>query len=180
MTELILYTLVAVALLALLLWLVRRQQRARLPDALPAPEALEPLHCRYFPQIRQALAQDDERFIRERASPQLRRQWRRERRRVLASYLRGLREDQQRMMRLARLLARMAPAADRAGELERLRLALRFERLYAAVWLRLALGWRPERGLELLATHLGSFSEDLTRSLAALAAAPSAPGGSSE
>lgn len=180
MTGIILYSLLAAVLLALLVWLVRRQQRVRLPEALPAPADLEPRHCRYFPQIRQALAREDERFMRERASPELRRRWRRERRRVLAGYLRGLREDQRRLMGLARLLARMAPAADRAGELERLRLALRFEWLYAAVWLRLALAWRPERGLELLTSHLGSVAGDLARSLAAVAAAPAAAGRASE
>jgi hypothetical protein len=72
-------------------------------------------------------------FLARRGSPQIVRRVRRERRNVALLYLTQLREDFQRLLRLARAVAALSPAVGSRQELERLWLSLEFSWRYQMI-----------------------------------------------
>ncbi len=107
---------IAVALLLTLVWLLRQPAPESVRKELRSKvevEELFPLHCRHFPQIRQALSIRDEEFLRGRVSRQGLKKWRAERRAVLRQFLLGLGEDFVRLDRLARTVAALSPEVSR-------------------------------------------------------------------
>jgi hypothetical protein len=72
-------------------------------------------------------------FLARRGSPQIVRRVRRERRNVALLYLTQLREDFQRLLRLARAVAALSPAVGSRQELERLWLSLEFSWRYRMI-----------------------------------------------
>jgi len=170
--ETILFVGVALMLLLVLLWL------AWTPVAPPPPveprlkiEELFPLHCRHFPQVRQALSPADLAYLRGRASARILRQVRAERCEVTRKFLAGLKEDFSRLNRLAATVAALSPEISRAQEAERLRLILRFRILYGLVWLRLATGSISLPQLGRLTDLLGSLAAQIETAMVALAEA---------
>jgi len=161
MTHLILY-IVAGALLfgaaALLLW---RPRAARGHSRPPAPAEFFPVHCRYFPQVRQALSSDDAIYLSGRASDAVCRRWNKGRRRAGRLYLAGLRQDFARLNRLARLLAVLSPKVRARQEGELLLLNLRFQILYETVVFRIALGQPAAEDLGRLASLIGGLGSRL-------------------
>ncbi len=171
MTELAIYAGLAFLLLAVLLWLVLKQPESRrLPQAAPrlAVEELFPLHCRYFPQVRQALSPADREYLRERASPRIRRQAHVERRRVTRQFLAGLSEDFSRLDRLGRAVAALSPEVSRKREAERLWLGVRFRVLYRVAQLQLLAGSVSIPQLTQLADLIGSLASQTEARMAAL------------
>lgn len=136
----------------------RSLQRADKPEI----ESLFALHCRHFPQMRQALSQADTEFLAHRLPAGELKLWRGERRRVLRSFLTGLGEDYARLDYMARKVAALSPAIERKRELERLWLGLEFRVLYRIVLLRLVTeGFAPRVQLEQLTQLLATLSSRL-------------------
>ena len=110
------FVVLGLLLLVLLLWLLRERADARrLPEGaskLPIEDLL-PLHCRHFPQVRQALSSADLAYLKQRASPRIFRRVRAERRAVTRKFLAGLQEDLSRLNRLASTVAALSPEIDR-------------------------------------------------------------------
>ena len=67
---LLLFTLAALSILAVLVWLVSKPLRQEASLNLKSKiEELVPLHTQHFPQVRQALESADSRYIRQKATP---------------------------------------------------------------------------------------------------------------
>ena len=171
MIHLLFYSALSVALLALLglAWRLTAPRR-RLPDssALPRLEELLPVHCRYFPQIRQALSLQDESYLKERAPDRIWRGSSADRKKVAESYLAGLLQDFIRLEQLGRTVAALAPHVSRKDEIERLWLGLRFRVLYRLVWLRLFTGSTPLLQLTRLTQLVGILAKQTESAMAAL------------
>jgi hypothetical protein len=161
MTQLILY-IVAGALLfgaaALLLW---RPGAARGHSRPPVPAEFFPVHCRYFPQVRQTLSSDDTAFLSGRASAAVYRRWRKGRRRAGRMYLAGLRQDFARLNRLARHLSVLSPKVRARQESELLLLNLRFQLLYGMAVFRILLGQPAAEDLGRMAALIGGLGSRL-------------------
>ena len=167
--QLLFFAGIAVALLLTLFWLLRQPAPKSVQKELRGKveiEELLPLHCRYFPQMRQALSTRDEEFLRGRVSPQELKKWRGERRDVLRRFLIGLGEDFARLDHLARTVAALSPEVSRARETERMWLSLRFRVLYRLVNLRLRAGWSSLPQLGRLTEMVGSFAAQVEAAMA--------------
>jgi len=163
MTQWVLYVLLGVLMVGAtaLLLLYPRAKRAR-GSGRPADSAeFFPIHCRFFPQVRQALSRENAAFMAGRASPGVRRRWERQRRRVARLYLAGLREDFTRLNRLSRALALYSPRVRVQQEIELLLLNLHFQLLYAMVVSRILLGRPAVDDLEHLASLVGGLGSRL-------------------
>lgn len=174
-TEGIFFSVVALVLLLVMLWLTRMPAGA---PAAPNAEAkllieeLFPLHCRHFPQVRQALSSSDEAFLKRRASPKIQQRSRAERHQVARQFLSGLREDFSRLDRLGRTVAALSPAVNRKQEAERFWLAVRFGVLYRLAWLRLQTGGVPVPQLARLTELVGSLAAQIETAMTALEDVP--------
>ena len=163
MSELNIVVLLTLALCAALVWLLipRREPpgadvtaiRAAGQDALPGAR-----HFAYFPLIRRALSVEDSQYLRENASPEIAKKALLERRAVARKFLRGLHQDFSSLARLGRVIAALSPEVSHEQERERLMLTLKFQLLYALVWLRLSSGSLPLHQLELLTGLVGRLA----------------------
>jgi hypothetical protein len=113
----------------------------------------------YFPQIRQALSVADTKYLMENAPPGVAKRALRERRAVARRFLQGLHEDFSNLARLGRIIAGLSPVVSRQQEMERLILSLKFQVLYALVWLRLSAGNLPLEQLDHLTELVGRFAK---------------------
>jgi hypothetical protein len=129
-------------LLFLFVWSLRRPKRnaARLPGWC-IPEDIGRSHITFLPQIRQALTKEDYQFVSERASLEASRRIRRERRRVALAYLSALREEFERLLRMAKVIAVLSPEVAALQEFERLRLTVKFQWRYRVLWIGLWAGF---------------------------------------
>jgi len=170
MTHFAVYSAIALVLLVLLAvaWrftLPRHPPESRAPLSL---EELLPVHCRCFPQVRQALCLQDQSYLKERAPTKV---WRRssaDRKKVAERYLAGLLQDFRRLEQLGRTVAALAPKVSRKREVERLWLGLRFRVLYRLVWLRLFTGSTPLFQLTRLTQLVGILAKQTESAMAAL------------
>ena len=130
----------AIIVLALLVWLLFAPQRVQSPrvGALEINKLL-PVHCRYFPQVKAILTPEDEKFLARRTSRANLKLWRNERNQILRLYLQGLAEDFQNLTELARLISKLSPELRPSQELELLKLTVQFQTLYRLTMLRIAL-----------------------------------------
>jgi hypothetical protein len=100
-------------------------------------------HVTYFAQMRQALRTQDSQYLSARGMPKLARQIQTERRRVALRYLAGIRQDFQKLLRLARVIAVLSPEVNAVQEYERFKLTLQFAWRYRLAYLSLKLGHSP-------------------------------------
>lgn len=136
------FILLGVAILALVIWLLfpaKANGSSSVIESLEI-EQLQPLHCRHFPQIRLLLEPDDRKFVERSVSATAARIWRRERRKILLAYVRGLAEDFNRLERLARLLASLSPEVTRKREWEWFWRGLQFRIMLRLLTARFAFG----------------------------------------
>jgi hypothetical protein len=177
--ETTIFAAVALVFLFLLLWLLREPSSTAAETPRPGPteplpagglqiENLFPLHCRHYPQMRQVFLNQDEEFLRRRASAKIRRRWRTERQRVALGFLAGLREDFQNLSRLAREAAKLSPRLSQKQEAELLWLGLRFQALCVMVQLRLRFGLAPLGGLTEMASMVGNLASGVEKIMASL------------
>ena len=129
-------------------------------------ESIRPRHFRYFPQIRQALSATDDEYLRKAASPRIAKQVRRERRAIARSFLRGLREDFGNLEQLGRMIAGLSAVVSRHQETERWFLSLKFQMLYALVWLSLSTGRIPLQQMEHLTGLVGRLAIRMEQAMA--------------
>jgi hypothetical protein len=184
MSHLSIVILFAMAISGILLWfLIPRHKSSRIggtpfpsnvKEALPAA-----MHYMYFRQIRQALSAADARYLLETAPPHVAKQALRERRAVARGFLKGLHEDFSNLARLGRIIAALSPEVSREQETERLILGLKFQMLYALVWLRLSTGNLPLQQLEHLTGLVGRLATRMDEAMTEISAlsAGSLPGG---
>ena len=128
-------------------------------------------HYQYFPQIRQALSSEDMRYLLETAPPHIGKRVLRERRTIARHFLRGLHEDFSNLARIGRVIASLSPAVSREQEMERLLLMIKFQILYALVWLQLVSGILPLQRLEALTRLVGKLATRMEDAVAAINAA---------
>jgi hypothetical protein len=127
-------------------------------------------HYGYLPQILQALSVADSKYLRDAAPAHVARQAIYERRKVARQFLHGLHEDFSNLARLGRVIATLSPAVSRQQETERLMLSLKFQFLYALVWLRLSTGNLPVHQLQRLAGLVGRLSKRMDEAMAEISA----------
>jgi hypothetical protein len=125
----IFFPLVVVLLLALARALRTPGKNSRGKFDLASLEESGRRHATYFALIRQASSPADTEFLARRGSPEIASRVRKERRGVALRYLAQLRDDFQRLLRLARAIAALSPVVGSRQELER-------------VWLSLEFAWR--------------------------------------
>jgi len=166
---LILFGAVVVVVLSLLALALRS-------PAEPGPQASFPClmegtgrpHVELLPQIRQALAQEDQEYLSRMGAGDLRRRLDKERRRIALSYLKALRGDFESLLRIARIIAALSPETGVGQELERLKLTAIFLWKYSIVQLALRLGGAPLRGVLALSNHISGLSVRLEATLKAM------------
>src|SRR5260370_8139397 len=125
------------------------------------PRSLEELgqrHVTYLPQIRQAFETTDYEFLAERASREVQRRVRRERRGVALAYLAALRRNFQSLLRMARVIAALSPVVVAVQEFERLRLTAMFAWRYQMIRWKLWTGMAPMTQLDSLSNLVSPFT----------------------
>jgi len=115
-------------------------------------------HVTYLPQIRQALAKADFKFLRERASDKVQQRVRRERRGVALAYMDALRGDFQSLLRMARVIAVLSPEVAAVQEFERLRLTAKFSWQYQMIRWKLMAGFATLPQLDGLSNLVSGLS----------------------
>lgn len=146
-------------LLLLLLWSVRSSKgRKTRPAGGMIPEESRRSHVTYWPQIQQALSDVDAKYLATMVSKELRNDVARERRHIALVYLLALREEYQRLVRLAKVIAVLSPEVVAMRELERLRLTLEFTWRFEWIRLTLLAGWTPMAQLGALSNLLSGLS----------------------
>jgi len=129
---------VAVLLLVLLGWALRGATGKRKKSG-PLEEHPRS-NIQYFPQMRQALAAADRKFLLEKGGAELARSVGRERRKVAQHFLLELDQEFSRLLRLAKVITALSPEVAPMQEFERVRLSLVFHWRLQALRVRLALG----------------------------------------
>jgi hypothetical protein len=149
---------VAILLLALG-WALRAPRKRRKLEADPRSlEEQGQRHVNYLPQIRQAFATTDYEFLSERASREVQRRVRRERRGVALAYLAALRGDFQSLLRMARVIAALSPEVVAVQEFERLLLSVMFAWRYQMTRWKLWTGLAPMTQLDGLSNLVSGLS----------------------
>src|ERR1700686_2908906 len=180
MSDLIIVILFVIALSGILLWLLIPKHKSSRPTAASFPSDVigalpTAKHFAYFPQIRQALSADDSRYLTETAPPHVAKQELRERRAVARGFLNGLHEDFSNLAKLGRIIAALSPEVSHEQETERLILSLKFQILYALVWLRLSTGNLPLQQLEHLTGLVGRLATRMDEAMAKISALSARP-----
>jgi hypothetical protein len=140
----LLFSGAALLMISLLIWLLRDSRSAdSLGADLNAAEELGRRHVTYFPQVRQAMLQEDLLFLRATNSRWLARRVRKERREIVLVYLTYLRSDFSKLWKLSRMIAAMSPRVGTAQELARFRLGVVFYMRYEIIRLQFLFGFDP-------------------------------------
>jgi len=114
-------------------------------------------HVEFLPQIRQALAEEDDQFLSRAGANPLRRRLKKERRHVALSYLRALRQDFDGLLRMAKVIATLSPELGVGQELERLRLTVTFLWKYRMVQVALYAGYASLPGMAALSNSISGL-----------------------
>jgi hypothetical protein len=182
--DLSIFILLGFTLVGFVLWLLASKHGPSKTAATSFPPNLKEAlptakHYAYFSQIRQALSTADFQYLMENAPSNVAKQAIRERRAVVRHFLKGLHEDYSNLARLGRIIAALSPEVSREQETERLILSLKFQMLYAVVWLRLSTGNLPLPQLEHLTGLVGRLALRMDGAMAKISAlsAGSVPGG---
>jgi len=165
MTDLFLYGTLALLLLAAAIrLLLPRASASESPRSTNDPStALFPVHCRFFPQMRQLFSTEDAAFLAAHGSPALLRHWRADRRTVARLYLSSLREDFAGLDRLARILARNSTRLEARQQSQVVWLNLRFRLLHRLAVAQILLGLPADREMQRMTRLLGSLSGRLEK-----------------
>jgi hypothetical protein len=157
---------IVAALLLVLGWALRAPGKsARGKFNLASLEESGRRHATYVALIKQAASPADIEFLAKRGSPEIVRRVRRERRRVALLYLTHLREDFQRLLRLARAVAALSPAVGSRQELERLWLSLEFSWRYQLIRAGFRYGLLPVPQLNSLSHIVSQLAVQMETSL---------------
>lgn len=139
-STLIVFSSVAVLLLAALIWALRAPSRkSRGNFDLNSLEQQGRRHATYLSLIRHVSSSNDLAFLAKRGYTKVQSRLHRERRKVVLMYLDQLRADFERLTKMARAIAAVSPSVGVRNELERAQLGFEFTARYYAI--RLAFGW---------------------------------------
>jgi hypothetical protein len=158
----------AVALLAVLVWVLYEPRQGKEDRDFERAETLGRKHVTYFPQVRQALTEQDLQFLDLRGRPSLSRRLRKERRRIVLAYLAHLRSDFANLWRLARVIAAMSPVVGANQELARFRLGVAFYARYEFIRLQFICGFAPLAHLNALSQVVGNLAIQLETAMSNL------------
>lgn len=166
MSASIYFFLGAVALVVLLLvWALRGPRQAgKAAFDLSCLEESGWRHATLYSPIRQALAGADLAFLTSHGRG-LAKRVRAERRQIALSYLRFLRSDFEKLVEVARVIARLSPEVAGAQELERAWLRAGFLWRYRMIWLSLQAGFTPLPQLNDLSNLLSGYSVRLEEAI---------------
>jgi hypothetical protein len=142
-----------------LLWATWGFRKRR--NVLADPRKLEVESCQhatFLPQIRQALAPDDDEFLSSRASSKVYHRAKRERRAVAVAYLESLRQDFQNLLDIAKAIALLSPEVVAIQEFERVRLTAAFLVRYELIRFKLSAGFAPIPQLDGLSNLVSGLS----------------------
>ena len=168
LTLILLGTVVAV-LLSLLAWAFRSTKDPAGSELFAkALEDASRAHVEFLPQIRQALAREDEEFLSRAGGSRLRRRLKTERRRVALSYLNSIRQDFEGLLRMAKIIAMLSPELGVGQELERVRLTISFLWKYRMVQLSLYSGHLPLPEVAALSNFMSGLNVRLEAALKAM------------
>jgi hypothetical protein len=163
---LIAFGTVAAVLLAALGWALRGPRRASRGnfnlDSLEQPGRR---HSTYFSLIRQASSQEDLEFLARRGPPNLRDRIHKERRKVVLLYLDHLRNDFERLSKIAKAVAAVSPTVGIGQEFERVWLTAEFMARYYAIRLGFSYGFVPLAQLNLLSQMVSQLSIQMEASM---------------
>lgn len=165
-STLIVFSGVAVLLLAALIWALRAPSRlSRGNFDLNALEQPGRRHATYLSLIRHASSSEDLAFLSKRGHTRLQSRLHRERRKVVLIYLDQLRSDFDRLAKMMRAVAALSPSVGVRQELERVQLSFEFLARYYAI--RLAFGWGfvPIAQLSQLSQMLSELSIQMETSM---------------
>jgi hypothetical protein len=154
------FGVVGLLLLATLVWLSISTTRSKADNGaeFDLSAQLDGNHIVYLPQIKQALAKADLKYLGASGQPGLASKVGKERRKIALAYLVALREDFQKLHEVARVIAVMSPEVEVVRELQGLRLNAVFVCRYYLIYLRLFLGIAPFEALN----GLGDMFSGLT------------------
>ena len=150
-------------LLGLLLWSTFKKAGRRTAKHQIESISLNCTHVPNLSQIRQALDQTDLEYLAAKVNRKASRRMMSERRRITLKYLSGLRQDFERLMDAAQVVASLSPQVEAKEEWKRFRLSIEFNFKYQLVRARLAMRVPAFGGLENLAQHISSLAMDLER-----------------
>jgi hypothetical protein len=146
-------------LLIVFAWSVRSPRPpASSSSRVGLPDECGRRHMTYLPQIRQAFAEMDYDFLSKNASRKVLQRVRQERRRVALAYLGALREDFRSLLRMAQVIASLAPELAAMHEFERLRLTAKFAWQCQMIRGRLLVGIAPVPQLDGLSDLVSALS----------------------
>ena len=158
LTLLLFIGFVAILLLALRWALREPRERRKLQTDPRALEEGGQRHLSYLPQIHQASASADYEFLAKRASREVQRRVHRERAGVALAYLAAVREDFERLLRMARVIAVLSPEVAALQEFERLHLTAKFVWQYEMLRWKLLAGFTPVPQLDGLCDLVSGLS----------------------
>jgi hypothetical protein len=122
-------------------------------------------HATYFALIKQAASREDMEFLARRGSRAIARRAVKERRHVALKYLTQLRDDFQRLLRLARAVAALSPAVGSRQELQQLWLSLVFTWRYQAIRVGFYYGLLPIPQLNSLSHMVSQLAVQMETSM---------------
>lgn len=158
----------ALGLALLLIWALRGASRRK--GANEGLEILEkaPRHVSNMSQIRQALDEADLQFAAEKGGPDLAARMRRERRQVMLLYLAAIRQDFDKLLRIARIVALLSPEVSSSHEFDRLRLSTIFRMRFEWTKLRLLMGSYVLPQTDMLGQMVAALSAEIEMAMAKL------------
>lgn len=122
----------------------------------------------HLPQIRQALAREDEEFLARAGGDVLLRRLKKERRHVALTYLHALRQDFDGLLRTAKIIASLSPEIGVGQEFERVRLTVIFLWRYRMAQLALYTGYAPLPEMAALSNFISGLSVRLEEAVKAM------------
>lgn len=153
----------------LLFWSLRRRGKpGQAGEELGESFDFSQTHAAYMAQMQQALCEKDYAFLATRGRGELARRVKRERTRVLLSYLEAIRADFERLIRAARWIATLSPEVAPAQEWERLRLTVQFALNYRLIRARLRLGLMAAPQLNVLSEGVCELTMRIERAMTEL------------
>jgi hypothetical protein len=163
---LVAFFLIVVALLLSLMWALHspgKSSRGKLD--LASLEDSGRRHATYFALIKRAASHEDIEFLERRGSRAIARRALKERRQVALRYLTQLRDDFQRLLRLARAVAALSPAVGSRQELEQLWLSFVFARRYQMIRIAFYYGRLPIPQLNSLSHMVSQLAVQMETSM---------------
>jgi len=163
--------------LGLLLWTAGNSAGSRKQHGISSlPIDLTCKHVTNLSQIRQALDTKDFDYLSGRFESSKMRNFKKERRQVVLKYLAGLKEDFDRLMDTAQIVASLSHEVEAKEEWKRFKLASRFRLNYGMARIKFTTGSLAFPGLENLANIVSSLEIDLERVVTEITLSALTPG----